>query len=134
MHGSGWSSTTHAIVEGIHESDCVHRIRPTGRSSAQRGRKTCSEGQFGLTILLYMVWASMIGGKKAILMLEGARPASEKTKDLIFPKELIEAEKLQPGRGASEFLALLSGRIKFLPEKFVQHFLQQWIFSLPLQN
>ena len=48
-----------------------------------------------LAILLQMLWTSMIGSKKAIIAFTGLRPASERTKDLIFLKELSEAGKIK---------------------------------------
>jgi len=44
-----------------------------------------------LAIILQMLWTSKIGSKKAMIAFTGLRPSSEKTEDLIFLKELIEA-------------------------------------------
>lgn len=38
----------------------------------------------------------MVGSKKARFAAAGLRPSSEKTKDLVFLKELIEAGEIQP--------------------------------------
>ncbi len=44
-------------------------------------------------IVLQMLWTSMAGSKKVRFAATGLRPASEKTKDLLFINELIEAGK-----------------------------------------
>jgi NADPH:quinone reductase-like Zn-dependent oxidoreductase len=44
-----------------------------------------------LAIMLQILWTSMVGSKKAMSAATGLRPSSEKAKDLIFLKELIEA-------------------------------------------
>jgi NADPH:quinone reductase-like Zn-dependent oxidoreductase len=43
-----------------------------------------------------MLWTSKFGSKKAMFAATGLRPSSEKTKDLIFLRELVEAEKIKP--------------------------------------
>jgi NADPH:quinone reductase-like Zn-dependent oxidoreductase len=50
-----------------------------------------------LTLAIYprMLWTSKIGSKRAIIALTGLRPSSEKSKDLLFIKGLIEAEELR---------------------------------------
>jgi len=42
-----------------------------------------------------MLWTSKIGSKKATAAAPGIRPASEKTKNMVFLKELIEADKIK---------------------------------------
>jgi NADPH:quinone reductase-like Zn-dependent oxidoreductase len=42
-------------------------------------------------ILPQMLWASKTGSKKAMIAFTGLMPASERTENLIFLKELIEA-------------------------------------------
>jgi NADPH:quinone reductase-like Zn-dependent oxidoreductase len=42
-----------------------------------------------------MLWTSKIGSKKAMWSSTGVRPESEKTKDLLFIIELIEAGKVK---------------------------------------
>ena len=44
-----------------------------------------------LALLFQMLWTSKIGNKKAMFAASGMRPAKDRTEDLIFLKELIEA-------------------------------------------
>jgi len=43
-----------------------------------------------------MLWTSKIGSKKAMILLAGLMPSREKTKDLIFLKELSGVGKIKP--------------------------------------
>jgi len=48
-----------------------------------------------LAIYLQMLWTSIFGSKRAIIAQTDLRPASARTKDLLFGKELIEAGKIK---------------------------------------
>ncbi len=50
----------------------------------------------GPAILFHMLWTSMVGSQKAVITFTGLRPPQERTQDLIFLKERIEAGTLQP--------------------------------------
>lgn len=47
-------------------------------------------------ILLQMLWTSVIGSKRAMIMFAGLRPAGEKARDLVLLKELAEAGVFKP--------------------------------------
>lgn len=49
-----------------------------------------------LAIFPQMLWTSKIGSKKAVIAFTGLRSPAEKTKDLIFLKEITEAGKIKP--------------------------------------
>ena len=73
-----------------------------GKSSFSRCKSSLKqkgiylEAALTLAILPQMLWTSKIGSKKAMIAFTGLRPASERAKDLIFLKELMETEKIKP--------------------------------------
>jgi NADPH:quinone reductase-like Zn-dependent oxidoreductase len=54
------------------------------------------ESGIGFGIIPLVLWTSIFGGKKAKIAATGLRAPKERTKDLIFLKELMESEKIKP--------------------------------------
>jgi len=54
------------------------------------------EAGIGLGILPQVLWTSITGGKKAKIAATGLRPPQERTKDLLFLKELMEVGNIKP--------------------------------------
>lgn len=54
------------------------------------------ESGIGLGIIFHVIWTSIFNKKKAKIAATGLRPPHERTKDLIFLKELMETERIKP--------------------------------------
>jgi NADPH:quinone reductase-like Zn-dependent oxidoreductase len=73
-----------------------------GKSSFSRCKGSLKHGGVYLTtvpsLAIYpqTLWTSKIGSKRAIIAAAGMRSSSEKTKGLVFVKELLEAGEIKP--------------------------------------
>jgi len=65
------------------------------KSSLKQKGRYLSAAPPTLAMILQVLWTSKIGSKKAVIAFTGLRPSSEKTKDLVILKELIEAGKIK---------------------------------------
>jgi NADPH:quinone reductase-like Zn-dependent oxidoreductase len=86
-----------------------------------------------LAIYPQMLWTSKIGSKKAMIAFTGLRPSSEKTKDLIFLKELIEAGSWVPSAGNSQPWEFIVVKKQELKDQIVQIIAEQNVFSAKME-
>ena len=54
------------------------------------------EAAITAAVFRHVLWTSVVGSKKAKIAATGTRSGSERTKDLIFIRELIESGKIRP--------------------------------------
>jgi NADPH:quinone reductase-like Zn-dependent oxidoreductase len=73
-----------------------------GKSSFSRCKKSLTKNGKYLTtvpwpsVLLQMLWTSIVGGKKALFAPMGLRSTRKKIQDLLYLNELVESGKLKP--------------------------------------
>jgi NADPH:quinone reductase-like Zn-dependent oxidoreductase len=75
--------------------DTVGKISFSRCRGSLKERGVYLEAALTPAIIPQMLWTSRIGRKKAMIAFTGLMPASDRTKNLIFLKQLIEAGKIK---------------------------------------
>ena len=76
--------------------DAVGKTSFSQCKSSLKKKGVFLEAALTSTILQQILWSSVFGNKKAKMAFTGLRPAKERTRDLIFLKELFEAGYIVP--------------------------------------
>ncbi len=76
--------------------DTVGKTSFTSCKKSLKQKGIFLEAGIGLGIFPHVLWTSIFGSKKARIAATGLRPPQDRTKDLIFLKELIEEGKIKP--------------------------------------
>jgi len=92
--------TKEDFTESGHTFDII--FDTVGKTSFSKAKKTLKkngiflEAAFGMGVFSHVLWTSLFGGKKAKIAATGLRPPTERTKDLILLKQLMEEGKIKP--------------------------------------
>ncbi|MCB2208265.1 MAG: NAD(P)-dependent alcohol dehydrogenase [Bacteroidetes bacterium] len=92
--------TKEDFTESVHAYDII--FDAVGKTSFSKAKKSLKkngvflEAAFGMGVFTHVLWTSFFGGKKAKIAATGLRPPTERTKDLILLKQLMEEGKIKP--------------------------------------
>ncbi len=76
--------------------DAVGKISFSQCKNSLNKKGVFLESGIGFGIIPQVIWTSIFNKKKAKIAATGLRPPHERTKDLIFLKELMETERIKP--------------------------------------
>lgn len=76
--------------------DAVGKTSFSHVKGSLKSNGTFLEAGMGLGIFGDVLWTSVVGSKKAKIAATGLRPPTERVKDLMLLKDLIEAEQIKP--------------------------------------